>query len=146
MGEIYIGHEVVCKYNFVRYAYAHDLVGCHFKEEYYIKREYTILEKKENGEYVYLNTDNKGTILNYKDLSDKTDEIVGCYECYKRKINNGKDCDEIAELPEKVMGVIDVERIEKILKITDVEKCIKIIDDYNNALMNQNIKKKTRKL
>ena len=146
MKEIYVGHEVICKYRFVRHAYAHDLIGCHFEEKYYIRREYTILEKIKNGEYVYLNTKEKSTILSYEDIKDNTDKLINCYECDKAYKMGQSDCEEIADIEERVIGIIDIERIEEVAKNTDKRRCIEIINEYNELLENQQVKAKIRKL
>lgn len=146
MKEIYVGHEVVCKYKFIRHAYAHDLIGCHFKEEYFIRREYTILEKKENGEYVYLNTNDKGTILSYDDIRKNVDEIINCHNCDKAYKMDESDCTEIADTEERVIGVIEVQSIQSFIKSDNQDLCIQIINNYNDALMKQRAKTKIRKL
>lgn len=145
MKEIYVGHEVVCKYKFVRHAYAHDLIGCHFNEEYYIRREYTLLEKIENGNYVYLNTKNKGIILSYDDIKNR-DKLISCHECDKASKMGMSDCKEIADVEERVIGIIDIEKIEDVVKFAYEGHCIEIINEYNELLMKQQDKAKTRKL
>lgn len=134
MREIYVGHEVVCRTEFSKHAYAHDLIGCQFNKTYYIKKEYILLEKNLEEEFFYLNTNIKCTILNYDDITNNSTEIISCNECNKASNNKGMDCDKVAELQEGLVGVIDVQKIKEVTSLDNIEQSIEIIRNYNEAL------------
>ena len=128
-----MAHQVVAKYKFKRYVFAHDLIGCEYDVTYDIKREYVILERDEEENFFYLNTNKKCEILNY-DYLDVPVHVEPWGRCNKSTLMQGSDCKSKKEMEDTVIGVIDVQDIEEITRTNDIDEGIRIINEYNKAL------------
>ena len=133
MKEIYVAHEVVFNKVFNRYAFYHsELLGCHFDSQYIVSKEVVLLTIDKDKGFCYLDSKEPCKVIDSENLQ-KSIILFNCCYCSKY-ISNGKDCENIANIPSEVMGVVNVMPISEFTKIGDVPLAISLVNEYNDSV------------
>lgn len=132
IGKFYVGHQVILRKRFVKYAYAHDLIGCHFNNYYFVSKKVVLLQRDKDANYIYVNSFNKCNVIDPNSL-EVTVNILGCNQCNK-KLVSGMDCQLRPDTPDEVLGVLDIQPITSFARTTDLSLAIELTKEYNNSI------------
>jgi len=130
----YVAHEVFLRKKFIKYAYNWDLLGCRFNNYYFISRKAVLLLRDRDGNYLYMNSSKKCTVIDPNNLIPSI-ATLECNSCIMR--NDDKlDCESMLEVPDEYIGVIGVRPVTSYDKDSWTVG-VDLLLNYNNMVQNQ---------
>lgn len=135
--KFYVGHEVVLRKKFIRYAYNCDLIGCHFNNYYFVSRKAVLLIRDSDGNYLYMNSRKKCNVIDPNNLepSVATLECNSCVMRNKDKLN----CTSVIDVPDQYIGVIGIRPISSYNKNSSWTNGIDLLLDYNSKVQKDSV-------
>lgn len=137
--KFYIGHEVVLRKKFIRYAYNCDLIGCHFNNYYFVSRKAILLIRDNDGNYLHMNNRKKCNVLDPNNLVPSI-ATLECNSCIFGS-NNKLDCKSTVEIPDEYVGVIGIRPITSYVKDATWVNGMDLIYNYNNKVLSEAVNK-----
>ena len=135
IGKFYVGHEVVLRRRFAKYAFAQDLIGCNLNNMFFVSKEVVLLERDKFGNYSYVNNHEKCNVLDPNSF-EVTVSTLGCNYC-NQKTGTDVDCELQPDMPDKKLGVVDVQPIFSFAKTSDWTLAIELIKEYNESVKDE---------
>ena len=138
MNKFYVGHEVIIRKKFNNRAFAHDLIGCNLKCDYYVSKKVVLLNRDNDGVYNYYGT----SIVTNCRLIDPNGfvsfyEVLGCNDCLEAfKVNANEDCSLNPATCDKYVGIIDIQPLSTFTNTRpdETELALLLINEYNNGI------------
>lgn len=130
IGKFYVGHEVILRKNFIKYEFAHNSVGCHYNNYYFVSRKVVLLQRNQDGNYFYCSNHLKCPVLDPNNFEVFV-SLLECNSCQWKK-EDGEECKPNA--PDKVLGVVAVQPIVGFAKTSDWLLALDLIKEYNRSL------------
>ena len=108
----------------------------YYSNYYFVSRKCVLLQRNNDGSYMYFHTRNKCITIDPNDLVVMSNSL-GCYQCDKY-IHNA--CDLKENVPDTLVGVVDIQPIESFTKTNNLSLAITLINQYNNSIDKENEK------
>lgn len=135
--KLYVAREVILHCQYCGTAYAHDLIGCNVLYGYYVSKKVVLVERDNNGNYLYSDSRKSCKLLDPNDFIHYSDTI-GCYECPKAGLHqDGGDCPDTPDIPNVTLGIVDVQPISAFTNVEDLDLAIQLVNEYNASMENR---------
>ena len=134
---LFIGHAIIINRDFKGYSYSDgSLDGCYMEGAYIACREFSILEMKDCGTYIY--NGNECQVINLEDLNlSENDQLFNCSKCCNHIEPWALNCSRTADIPNEIVGFVGVLPLLDYTNMDDQEIAIKSILKYNETVKGQ---------
>lgn len=136
LGRFYVGHEIFLRKRFIKFKYASNSISCHFSNYYFVSRKCVLLQRDNDGSYMYFSNRNKCNVIDPNNLI-VTSNSLGCHQCEKYIKNT---CDLKENAPDVLLGVLDIQPIESFTNTNNLSLAISLINEYNCNIDSDNEK------